>query len=108
MISLETISLTFGFIGCFFVILSFLFQLHQIYKKKCASGTTWGLILSQIVTCILFGSSAGINIYLDGFINLPFFVSNVVLLVLFIVMSYMKYIYSKKDNVVIQTVSPTS
>lgn len=101
MILLEYISLTFGFIGCFFVILSFLFQLHQIYKAKTAKGTSWGLILSQILTCILFGSSAGINIYLDGIINLPFFVSNTVLLVLFIVMSYMKYIYSKHNTVVI-------
>ena len=97
MILLEYISLTFGLLGVFCNIV-FLFQLHQIYTNKCASGTTWGLILSQIVTCILFGSSAGINIYLEGFINLPFFVSNAVLLVLFIVMSYMKCIYSKNDK----------
>ena len=99
--NLEYVSLTCGFIGCFFVILSFLFQLHQIYKKKSAKGTTWGLILSQIITCILFGSSAAINIYLKGYINLPFFISNAVLLILFFVMAYMKYIYSQQNNVVI-------
>lgn len=91
---LKFISLICGFLGCFFVILSFSCQLYKIYKTKKADGTSWGLIISQIITCILFGSSAGINIYLDGIINLPFFVSNASLLILFFIMIYFKKIYN--------------
>ena len=92
--NLELISLIIGFIGCFFVILSFSFQLYEIYKTKTAKGTSWGMIISQIFTCILFGSSAAINIYLTGINNLPFFVANLTLLVLFIVMIYLKLEYN--------------
>jgi len=35
---LEYTSLTFGFIGCFFVILSFLFQLHGILNVQVDGG----------------------------------------------------------------------
>ena len=94
---LPIISLTSGFIGCFFVIFSFVCQLYEIYKTKNARGTSWGLIMSQIVTSIAFGTSAGINVYVGGSINLPFLVANSILLILFIVMSYMKYLYDKVD-----------
>lgn len=93
MIDLKLISLIFGFIGCFFVIYSFICQLYQIYKSKNAEGTSWGLIISQIITCILLGSSAGINIYLDGILNLPFFIANLTLLFLFFIMIYLKKKY---------------
>ncbi len=93
MFYLKIISLILGFIGCISVILSFLFQLYQIYKSKNADGTSWGLIISQIITCILLGSSAAINIYLDGILNLPFFIANFTLLFLFIVMIYLKIKY---------------
>ena len=53
--------------------------------------------MSQIVTCLAFGTSASINVYVGGSINLPFLVANSILLILFIVMSYMKYLYDKVD-----------
>ena len=90
---LKLVSLILGLIGCFFIILSFSCQLYEICKKKTAKGTTWGLIISQVITCILLGSSAAINIYLDGIINLPFLIANSSLLVLFIIMIYLKLIY---------------
>ena len=93
MLNLKFISLILGFIGCFFVIFSFSCQLYEIYKKKSAKGTSWGLIISQIITCLLLGTSAAINIYLDGIINLPFLVANSSLLILFIIMIYLKKIY---------------
>ena len=91
--NLSIISLSFGFIGCLFVILSFCFQLFKIYKSKNASGTSWGLIYSQIITSISFAISSSINIYLDGIVNLPFLAANVILLLLFFVMAFMKYNY---------------
>lgn len=94
---LELISLICGFVGCCFVIFSFVFQLYEIYKTKNAKGTSWGLIINQIITCILFGLSAGINVYLTGVTNLPFLVANSTLLLLFFVMSYLKIIYSKNE-----------
>ena len=96
--SLTIISLTLGFIGCFFVIFSFVCQLYQIYRTKNAKGTSWGLITSQMITCLAFGSSAAINIYLGGLINMPFLIANSILLLLFVVMSYMKCIYDKTDS----------
>ena len=69
---LNIISLTLGFIGCVFVIVSFICQLYEIYRTKNADGTSWGLILAQIITCLDFGSSAAINIYVGVLINLPF------------------------------------
>jgi uncharacterized protein with PQ loop repeat len=95
MIDIKIFSLLLGFSGCFFLVLSFIFQLYQIYKTKNAEGTSWGLIISQILTCLLLGSSAGINVYLDGIINLPFLVANGSLFLLFLVMSYFKIIYDK-------------
>ena len=95
MFELELFSIILGFLGCFFLILSFIFQLYKIYKSKSAEGTSWGLIISQILTCLLLGSSAGINVYLDGIINLPFLVANSSLFILFLVMSYLKIIYEK-------------
>ena len=91
--NLELLSLILGFIGCFFVILSFSFQLYEIYRTKTAKGTSWGMIIAQIFTCFLFGSSAAINIYLTGINNLPFFVANLTLFLLFIVMIYLKIKY---------------
>ena len=73
--------------------MSFVFQLYDIYKTKTAKGTTWGLIVSQLITCLLLSCSAGINIYLDGILNLPFFLANGSLFLLFIVMSYLKFKY---------------
>ena len=95
MIDLKIFSLILGFLGCFFLVLSFIFQLYKIYKTKNAEGTSWGLIISQILTCLLLGSSAGINVYLDGIINLPFLVANGSLFMLFLVMSYFKILYDK-------------
>ena len=91
--NLAIISLSLGFMGCFFVIFSFLCQLYQIYKTKNAQGTSWGLIISQIITCFSLGSSAGINVYLGGLVNIPFLVANSILFILFMIMSYMKYNY---------------
>ena len=91
---LETLSLIFGFIGCFFVVFSFICQLYEIYKKKSADGTSWGLIISQVFTCLLLGSSAGINVYLDGIVNLPFLIANGSLFILFLIMIYLKCKYN--------------
>lgn len=96
--SLTIISLTLGFIGCFFVIFSFVCQLYEIYRTKNAEGTSWGLIMAQIITCLSFGSSAAINVYVGGLMNMPFLVANSILLILFFVMSYMKCKYSNRDN----------
>ena len=93
MLDLKLITLILGFSGCFFVIFSFLCQLHKIYQQKSAKGTSWGLLISQVITCLLLGSSAAINIYLDGIINLPFLIANVSLFFLFLVMIYFKIIY---------------
>jgi uncharacterized protein with PQ loop repeat len=95
MLDLKLFSIILGFIGCFFVVFSFVCQLYEIYKTKNADGTSWGLIISQILTCLFLGTSAGINVYLDGIINLPFLVANVSLFLLFLVMVYFKIIYKK-------------
>ena len=95
--NLSVISLSLGFIGCFFVTVSFFFQLYQIHRSKNAKGTSWGLIISQIITCITFGTSAAINVYIGGMVNMPFLVANSILFILFLVMSYMKYNY---DNMI--------
>lgn len=92
--NLEVLSLIFGFIGCFFLVFSFICQLYEIYKKKNADGTSWGLIISQVFTSLLLGSSAGINVYLDGIINLPFLIANGSLLILFFIMIYLKCKYN--------------
>ena len=94
MYELQIISIILGFTGCFFLVSSFIFQLYDIFKNKTAKGTTWGLIISQLLTCFLLGSSAGINVYLDGIINLPFLIANGSLFFLFLVMSYFKVIYN--------------
>jgi uncharacterized protein with PQ loop repeat len=95
MIDLNILSLILGFLGCFFVVFSFICQLYEIYKTKNADGTSWGLIISQLLTCLLLGSSAGINVYLDGMINLPFLVANASLFLLFLVMVYFKILYKR-------------
>ena len=96
--TLGLISIILGFIGCGFVIFSFICQLYEIYKTKNAKGTSWGLIISQIFTCISFGASAGINVYLGNLISLPFLVANTGLIILFIIMSLMKYSYDKNTT----------
>ena len=68
--NLSIISLILGFIGCACLILSFVLQLYTIYTTKNSKGTSWGLILFQILTCFALGSSASINVYLDGIIHL--------------------------------------
>ena len=88
---LSKISLILGFIGCVCLILSFAAQLYTMYTTKNSIGTSWGLILFQILTCLALGSSASINVYLDGIINLPFALSNGVLILLCILMAYFKY-----------------
>lgn len=95
MFDLKLFSIILGFIGCFFVVFSFVCQLYEIYKTKNADGTSWGLIISQILTCLFLGTSAGINVYLDGIINLPFLVANVSLFLLFLFMVYFKIIYKR-------------
>ena len=92
---LQILSLILGFIGCLFLVMSFVFQLYNIYKTKTAKGTTWGLIVSQLITCFLLSCSAGINLYVDGILNLPFLAANSSLFLLFIVMSYLKLKYDK-------------
>ena len=93
--TLGLISIVLGFIGCGFVIFSFICQLYEIYKTKNAKGTSWGLIISQIFTCISFGASAGINVYLGNLISLPFLVANACLILLFIIMACMKCSYDR-------------
>ena len=94
--NLRIISLIFGFIGCAFLIMSFVSQLYTIYTTKNSNGTSWGLILFQMLTCLALGISASLNVYLDGIINLPFAISNGALIILFIVMAYIKYYNEKK------------
>jgi uncharacterized protein with PQ loop repeat len=91
--TINVISLIFGFIGCVSVIFAFIYQLNEIYKSKNAKGTSWGLIMAQIITCLAFGSSAAINVYLGGLLNIPFLIANTILFILFLLMSYMKYSY---------------
>ena len=98
--NLQNISLILGFVGCFFVIFSFVCQLYEIYKKKSAKGTSWGMIFCQIFTCLTLGASAAINIYLDGILNLPFLIANLSLLLLFFVMIYLKIKYDKQEVLV--------
>ena len=93
MINLVTVSIILGLIGCFFVVFSFICQLYEIYKNKSAIGTSWGLIISQVLTCLLLGTSAAINIYLDGLVNLPFLIANCSLFILFMIMIYLKIKY---------------
>jgi len=83
-------TLVLGFLGCIGIISSFIAQLHNIYITRDASGTSWGLIVLQILASICLGISAGINIWVDGISNLPFLVTNVVVILLFIIMCYMK------------------
>ena len=97
--NLHIVSLVSGFLGCFFVIYSFICQLIIIYKTKNADGTSWGLISCQILTSVLFCLSAGINVYLDGIMNLPFLVANGVLFLLFILIAYLKIKYTN-DSVI--------
>jgi len=96
--NLPGISLFLGFTGCFFVIFSFMFQLYEIYKNKSAKGTSWGMITCQIFTCFFLGTSAAINIYIDGILHLPFLIANTTLLFLFFVMIYLKQKYDKDSN----------
>jgi len=84
------ISLVFGFLGCFGIIVSFMAQLKSIYNSMDASGTSWGLIVLQIIASCCLGISSGINTYFDGISNLPFLVTNLVVILLFIIMCYMK------------------
>lgn len=93
MLDLKLLSLILGFLGCFFVVYSFICQLYEIYKTKNADGTSWGLIIFQLITCLLLGSSAAINVYIDGIINLPFLIANGSLFFLFIVMGFFKIKY---------------
>ena len=91
---LEVSTLTLGFAGCLGIIVSFIAQLHTIYKTKDATGTSWGLIILQLFASTCLAISSGINIYKDGIANLPFLVTNISVLFLFIIMSYMKYTYN--------------
>lgn len=93
MLDLKLLSLILGFIGCFFLVYSFICQLYEIYKTKNADGTTWGLIIFQAITCLLLGLSAAINVYIDGIINLPFLIANGSLFFLFLVMGFLKMKY---------------
>tara|TARA_B110000008_G_C16686221_1_gene450827 strand:+ start:224 stop:511 length:288 start_codon:yes stop_codon:yes gene_type:complete len=90
------ISLILGFTGCFFLISSFVFQLYEICKTKSAKGTSWGMIWCQIFTCFCLGTSAAINVYIDGILNVPFLIANTSLLFLFFVMAYLKKKYDKE------------
>ena len=93
--NLNSISLFSGFLGSFFVISSFLFQLKKICDSKDAEGTSWGLLINQLFTSICFSISAGINFFLTGILNLPFLVCNIFLFLLFIVMCILKVKYKK-------------
>ena len=84
------ISLVLGFTGCFGIVVSFMAQLKSIYTTRNATGTSWGLIILQLFASFCLGISSGINTYFEGISNLPFLVTNVLVVILFIIMCYMK------------------
>ena len=95
----EISSLVFGFVGCLGIIFSFCCQLYTIYQTKDASGTSWGLIILQLLASLCLGISAVFNIYLDGILNIPFLITNGVVFILFLVMSGFKRKFDAQQNV---------
>ena len=90
---LENTSLIFSFTGCAFVVISFLYQLHKIYKTKNSSGTSWGLIIPQIIASFFLSIGAGINVYLKGLLNIPFLILNIAVTIISVIMLYFKCIF---------------
>ena len=93
---LETISLFFSFIGGAFVVISFLYQLYKIFITQNSTGTSWGLIIPQIIASVFLSIGAGINVYLKGILNTPFLILNIAVTIISIVMLYLKCKFEKK------------
>ena len=89
-------SLVLGFIGCIGIIVSFIAQLRSMYINRDPHGTSWGLIILQILASLFLGISSSINIYVDGISSLPFLVTNITVMLLFFVMSYFKCKFSNE------------
>tara|TARA_E500000178_G_C16410069_1_gene482606 strand:- start:227 stop:529 length:303 start_codon:yes stop_codon:yes gene_type:complete len=94
--SLEIWSLITGFLGCVGIAISFVMQLCEIYKKKDGSGTSWGMIILQLLASICLATSSSINIYVDGISNVPFLITNLMVIILFIVIAFLKVKYKSE------------
>lgn len=86
-------SLAFGFLGCLGIAISFVMQLKEIYKKKDGSGTSWGMIILQLFASICLVISSSINIYTDGISNVPFLITNILVIILFVIIAFLKVKY---------------
>lgn len=96
--SLEIWSLITGFLGCIGIAISFVMQLYEIYKKKDGSGTSWGMIILQLLASICLATSSSINIYVDGVSNVPFLITNLMVIILFIVIAFLKVKYKSVNG----------
>jgi uncharacterized protein with PQ loop repeat len=94
----EIWSLITGFLGCIGIAGSFVTQLYDIYKKKDGSGTSWGLIILQLFASVCLAISSSINIYIDGISNVPFLVTNIMVIILFIIISVLKVHYKSIND----------
>jgi len=92
---LKNYSLFFGFLSCIFILISFIIQLNEIYKKKNAIMTTWTMIITQLFACFCGVLCASINIHTYGMSNLPFLITNLLIFILFTIISYLKKKFKK-------------
>ena len=95
---LEIWSLITGFFGCIGIAISFVMQLLDIYRKKDGSGTSWGMIILQLFASICLAISSSINIYVDGISNVPFLVTNIMVIILFIIIAFLKVKYKSTTD----------
>lgn len=78
-----------GYTGCALLIISFLFQLHSIYRSKKVDNLSYVFILLQLLVNIMF-------LIYDIFIwTMPFMISNGSIAFLLTVMAGQKYYYTR-------------
>ena len=89
----NTISLIFGFTGCFFLSVSFLPQLVKSYKDTTGETNSYGFLFLEIIASISLLVSSVINMNLFGITSLPFVIANGFVLLLCLIMLFLKFKY---------------
>lgn len=91
--NLNTISLIFGFTGCFFLSVSFLPQLIKSYNDKSGETNSYGFLFLEIIASTTLSISSVINMNKFGITSLPFVIANGFVLLICLIMLFLKFKY---------------
>lgn len=95
MVNFLIISLIFGMLSATFVTLGFTYESYKVYISKSSETLSWGSLGLQLLSATSGAICAGINIYISGIENLPFLITNSVILLNLIALIIMKHKYRK-------------